>query len=84
MQGRLFTDYFLNDGIRVTTDEWLVSVAAPGELRGVQGTALRERYESVSGYSEPNEAVTERDLICPVLELLGWDDYLPQQGTAQQ
>ena len=35
-----------------------------------------------SGYSEPNEAVTERDLIWPVLELLGWADYLPQQGTA--
>ena len=81
MQGRLFTDYFLNDGIRAT-DEWLVSVAAPGEF-GAFRDGVRERYESVSGYSEPNEAVTERDLICPVLELLGWDDYLPQQGTAQ-
>ena len=81
MQGRLFTDYFLLGGIRVTS-EWLLSVAAPGEF-GAFRDGVRERYESVSGYSEPNEAVTERDLICPVLELLGWDDYLPQQGTAQ-
>ena len=64
------------------TSEWLLSVAGPGEF-GAFRDGVRERYESVSGYSEPNEAVTERDLICPVLELLGWDDYLPQQGTAQ-
>ena len=80
MQGRLFTDYFLLGGIRVTS-EWLLSVAAPGEF-GAFRDGVRERYESVSGYSEPNEAVTERDLIWPVLELLGWADYLPQQGTA--
>ena len=79
LQGRLFTDYFLLGGIRVTS-EWLLSVAAPGEF-GAFRDGVRERYESVSGYSEPNEAVTERDLICPVLELLGWADYLPQQGT---
>ena len=80
LQGRLFTDYFLLGGIRVTS-EWLLSVAAPGEF-GAFRDGVRERYESVSGYSEPNEAVTERDLIWPVLELLGWADYLPQQGTA--
>ena len=81
MPGRLFTDYFLNDGIRVTP-EWLVSAAAPAELEAF-GNGLRQRFETVSGYSEPNEAVTERDLICPVLELLGWADYLPQQGSAR-
>ena len=80
MPGRLFTDYFLNDGIRVTP-EWLVSAAAPAELEAF-GNGLRQRFETVSGYSEPNEAVTERDLIWPVLELLGWADYLPQQGAA--
>ena len=79
LQGRLFTDYFLLGGIRVTS-EWLLSVAAPGEFEAFRD-GVRERYESVSGYSEPNEAVTERDLIWPVLELLGWADYLPQQGT---
>ena len=80
MPGRLFADYFLSGGIRVTS-EWLLSVAAPGEF-GAFRDGVRERYESVSGYNEPNEAVTERDLIWPGLELLGWADYLPQQGTA--
>ena len=31
----------------------------------------------------PNEAVTEQELIRPVLELLGWTDYMPQQGAAR-
>ena len=61
LQGRLFTDYFLLGGIRVTS-EWLLSVAAPDEFVAFRD-GVRERYESVSGYSEPNEAVTERDLI---------------------
>ena len=38
-----------------------------------------ERFESLH---QPNEAVTEQELIRPVLELLGWADYLPQQGAA--
>ena len=80
MPGRLFTDYFLNGGIRVTS-EWLVSAAAQAEFDAFSD-GVRQRFETVSGYSEPNEAVTERDLIWPVLELLGWDDYLPQQGAA--
>ena len=76
--GQLFTEYFLNEGIRATS-EW----------RGVSGDAfelfrdgVRERYESLSGSASPNEAVTEQELIRPVLELLGWGDYLPQQGTS--
>ena len=35
------------------------------------------------GYSQPNEAATEQDLVRPVLELLGWTAYLPQQGSAR-
>ena len=27
--------------------------------------------------------MTEQELIRPVLELLGWSDYLPQQGVAR-
>ena len=29
----------------------------------------------------PNEATTEHDLIRPLLDALGWTDYLPQQGS---
>ena len=43
---------------------------------------VSQRYETLTRSSDPNEAVTEQDLIRPVLELLGWTDYLPQQGTA--
>lgn len=32
----------------------------------------------------PNEAETERDLIEPVLRLLGWLDFLPQQTAAKK
>ena len=39
-------------------------------------------YERFISLHHPNEAVTEQDLIRPVLELLGWVDYLPQQGAA--
>ena len=81
LPGQLFTDYYLTEGIR-DTDEWRDSVSSPGEFEAF-GSGVRERYETVSGYSDPNEAVTERDLIEPVLRLLGWHDYLPQQGSAR-
>ena len=80
MQGRLFTDYFLSDGVRATA-EWR-GLEASGEF-GAFRDGVRRRFELARGFSEPNEAVTERELIWPVLELLGWADYLPQQGTAR-
>ena len=79
MPGQLFTHYFLTDGIR-TTPEWRASVDAPQEFaafrKGVSGL-----FDSFTGYNEPNEAVTEQFLIRPVLELLGWTEYLPQQAA---
>ena len=81
MPGRLFTDYFLSEGIRAT-DEWRDLVVSSGEF-GAFRDGVRRLFDSVGGYSEPNEAVTEQELIFPVLELLGWADYLPQQGTAR-
>ena len=79
MPGQLFTHYFLTDGIR-TTPEWRASVADPQDFaafrKGICGL-----FDSFSGYSEPNEAVTEQDLIRPVLELLGWTEYLAQQAA---
>ena len=80
MPGQLFTHYFLTDGIR-TTPEWRASVDAPQEFaafrKGVSGL-----FDSFTGYNEPNEAVTEQELIRPVLELLGWTAYLPQQSSS--
>ena len=81
MSGRLFTDYFLTDGIR-DTEEWKASVADAEAFAGFRD-GVGQRYEALRLTGDPNEAVTEQELIRPVLELLGWADYLPQQGTAR-
>ena len=81
MQGQLFTHYFLTDGIR-TTPEWKASVDVPEEFASFR-KGVSEAFASFAGYSDPNEAFTEQDLIRPVLELLGWTAYMPQQGSAR-
>ena len=81
MPGQLFTHYFLTDGIK-STDEWKTSVAQPDTFAKFS-TGIADLFEKFARFKDPNEAVTEQDLICPVLELLGWIDYLPQQGTAR-
>ena len=81
MPGHLFTEYFLTEGIRATP-EWRESVASADAFESFRD-GVRERYGALSGSADPNEAVTEQELIRPVLELLGWTDYLPQQGAAR-
>ena len=78
MPGQLFTHHFLTHGI-TETPEWRSSDAVAVNFQG----GLIEAYEGFRGYRQPNEAVTEQELIRPVLELLGWADYLPQQGAAR-
>ena len=80
MSGRLFTDYFLTDGIK-ETDEWKSSVEDV-EAFATFMDGVGQRYEALCRSGDPNEAVTEQELIRPVLELLGWTHYLPQQGSA--
>ena len=77
MKGQLFTQFFLTDGIR-TSPEWEAAASKLAVFRDDLGEVFG-RFESPQ---EPNEAVTEHDLIRPVLELLGWSDYLPQQAAA--
>ena len=79
MPGQLFTHYFLTDGIKATA-EWKASVARPEAFVAFRD-GVRQRYEALSRSADPNEAATEQDLIRPVLDLLGWADYLPQQGS---
>ncbi len=81
MPGQLFTHYFLTDGIK-STPEWRTYVDQ-SETFAKFRTDIRHLYDSFSGYEEPNEAVTEQNLIRPILELLGWVDYLPQQGASR-
>ena len=78
MSGQLFTQYFLTDGIHTTADWELVG----DEYSGFRNDIV-PLYDSFSNRANPNEAETEQDLIRPVFELLGWKDYLPQQGTVQ-
>ena len=80
MPGHLFTDYFLTDGIRAAA-EWRDLASSQDEFTAFRDS-VRQRYETLNHFDQPNEAVTEQELIYPVLELLGWADYLPQQGTA--
>ncbi len=81
MSGQLFTHYFLTDGIRATP-EWQASAADAETFAAFRESVLRH-YQALARSADPNEAVTEQDLIRPVMELLGWADYLPQQGTAR-
>lgn len=80
MNGRLFTDYFLTDGIKETA-EWRDAVARPEILHGLRDAAA-DKFDRMDLFDHPNEATTEQELVRPVLEALGWENYLPQQGTA--
>ena len=81
MPGQLFTQYFLTDGIRHTS-EWRSSVDRSQAFTAFTD-AVTKRFEAFSRYDSPNESVTEQDLIRPVLTLLGWVHNLPQQGSAR-
>ena len=81
MPGSLFTEYFLTDGIKAT-DEWRDLVPSAGEV-GSFRDEVRRRYDAIVLSDSPNEAVTEQEIVRPVLEALGWADYLPQQGSSR-
>ncbi len=79
MPGQLFTEYFLTDGIRATT-EWRECLDQPQAFTDFK-EALSAKIAWFSQFTSPNESLTEQDLVRPALDLLGWTDYLPQQGT---
>lgn len=81
MPGTLFTEYFLTDGIKATS-QWELAAALDSEFQ-VFVDGVKQRYTTIASFHEPNEAVTELEIILPVLELLGWVDYLPQQGASR-
>ena len=79
MPGQLFTEYFLTDGIRATA-EWRDCLSKPQAFTAFK-EALSSKIAWFSQFASPNESLTEQDLVRPALDLLGWTDYLPQQGT---
>ena len=79
MPGQLFTNYFLEEGI-LHTDVWQESLSQPSDFDSFRAKALA-LLENASNFHTINEASTEQELIRPLFELLGWIDYLPQQGS---
>lgn len=75
--GALFTQDYLEEGI-TQSQAWAAMDAA----------ALRDRLAAIlAGFphaTSPNEATTESDLVWPVLEALGWGDYLTQQNLSEK
>ncbi|MEP6393704.1 MAG: hypothetical protein ABJ045_09445 [Alteripontixanthobacter sp.] len=73
--GSLFTQDYLQDGVRNAAAYKAVDVAE-----------LRERLDRIASDlpddRNPNEATTEKDFIWPVLEALGWTEYLTQQNLS--
>ena len=80
MPGQLFTEYFLTDGIKQSS-EWQESVQNPDVLQALRD-AVSGKFNKIDMFDQPNEATTEQELIRPVLEILGWRDYLPQQSAS--
>ena len=79
MPGQLFTNYFLEEGI-LHTDAWQESLSQPSDFDSFRAQALA-LLENAANFHTINEASTEQELIRPLFELLGWVDYLPQQGS---
>ena len=78
MRGKLFTQDYLDEGITETAAWHDLSAA---DFAAIE-TCLRDLFAAFPVAGSPNEATTEHDLIWPVLEVLGWADYLPQQTTS--
>ncbi len=77
MQGKLFTQDFLREGIK-ETDAWKC-------LDSNELTRFRARtgaiFDTFPADSQANEAVTETEIVFQVLEALGWAS-LPQQTAS--
>lgn len=76
--GNLFTRDYLVDGI-VKSDQW--SSLTDVEFAQIRAdiSQIFERFRKIHA---PNEAQTERSLIYPILELLGWKEIEVQQNLS--
>ena len=79
MPGQLFTTYFLEESI-ARTEAWQEALSDPSELESFRAQALA-LLDKAAVFHSINEASTEQELIRPLLELLDWTDFLPQQGS---
>ncbi len=79
MPGQLFTNYFLEEGI-LHTHAWQESLSQPTDFDTFR-THAQTLIDNAASFHNFNEAATEQELIRPLFELLGWAEYLPQQGS---
>ncbi|MDE0331777.1 MAG: restriction endonuclease [Nitrospinae bacterium] len=78
IQGGLFAGDFLCDGI---TDEKEWNEFDDSALDALE-IALKEIFNRFLSTHSPNESQTEKELIWPILEHLGWKAHLPQQNLS--
>ncbi len=78
MQGKLFSQDFLWEGIKETPAWKQIDAAAWQRLR----QRLNGIFAPFAAAGQVNEAVTEAEIIYPVLQALGWEHYLPQQTAS--
>jgi len=76
---QLFTSYYLEEDILHTT-AWQESLSQPADLDAFRTQTLT-LLERATNFHTINEASTEMELIRPHFKLLGWNHYLPQQGS---
>ncbi len=78
LNGSLFTRDFLIEGIR-DTDAW---VALDESTVGIARARLAALFATFGKLKNPTEAETEKELIWPLLEAIGWSDMSVQQNLS--
>jgi len=80
LKGSLFTEDFLTEGI-TEYPEW--KAITDTQIESFKSD-LKKTFDAFPMDGNPIEATTEDDLITPVLETLGWKNFLRQQTTARK
>jgi hypothetical protein len=73
--GALFSDYFLTEGVALTS-QWQ---ALDHDALAAARAALAPLLADFETRTAPSEGNTERDLIDKILPLLGWDHFTVQE-----
>jgi hypothetical protein len=80
IQGSLFTRDFLTEGIRRQVTWERIHDEEVGRLKAV----VIQTFDNLRKTRHPNEAVTEKDLIYPLLAGIGWNDLVLVQQSASK
>jgi hypothetical protein len=78
LNGGLFTRDFLIEGIRETAAWTALDDAAVAQVH----TRLGALFAAIRELKSPPEAETEKELIWPLLEAIGWADISVQQNLS--